>query len=140
MATTKSLDQIINETAKKFTKLFQSRMPVRTGRLRKGIKYEVQKRTTPDGTEYSVIILAEDYLKWLRERKNPLPTNILRWTGVIDTLPEMNNLGFVNKTQLSPRSQGLLRGLDFELMLPKDEITRFYELEITNLIESELEL
>lgn len=140
MATQKSLKAIIEEAAKKFAKDFQSKMPVRTGRLRKGIKYEVitENNVSSIGGAYKVLIISEDYLKWLKDRTKPLPTNILKWTGVIDQLPEMNKLGNVKPTELSNRAKSLIRGLNFEKYLDKDEISKYYEDEITRLIETEL--
>lgn len=131
---TKSPKQIIEEAAKKFAKILQSRMPVRTGKLRKGIKYEVE--VDKDG--FDVLIIAEDYLKWLKDRTKPLPTNVLKWTGVVDQLPEMNKLGGIKLNELSVRSKNLFSGLNFEDFLNKNELSLYYTKEIEKLIETEL--
>lgn len=130
----KSLKQIIEDAANEFADELKQKVPVRTGRLKAGIKYQV----VLDANGFKVLIIAEDYLKWLKERKKPLPSNILKWSGSIGSLPEMNSLPVTKIKDLSIRSQGILNSLNFENFLDKNDLKSYYNNEINKLIEKEL--
>lgn len=84
-------------------------VPVRTGRLRKSIKYEI--REVSDG--YIITLIMEDYFKWLKYRTKPptMPTP-RELSLATPPLPKMNRLGIVKQADLSPRAQGLMRQVD----------------------------
>lgn len=84
-------------------------VPVRTGRLRKSIKYEI--REVSDG--YVITLIMEDYFKWLKYRTKPptMPTP-RELSLATPPLPKMNRLGVVKQNDLSPRAQGLMRQVD----------------------------
>lgn len=84
-------------------------VPVRTGRLRKSIKYEI--REVSDG--YVITLIMEDYFKWLKYRTKPptMPTP-RELSQASPPLPKMNRLGIVKQNELSPRAQGLMKRVD----------------------------
>lgn len=130
----KSLKQIISEAANEFVTELKEIVPVRSGKLKAGLKYEV--KVGLDGIK--VLIISEDYLKWLRERTKPLPTNVLRWSGSVQSLPEMNSLPETQINQLSSRSKSILDSLNFEDYLDKSDLSLYYNKEIEKLVEVEL--
>lgn len=87
----------------------RSVVPVRTGRLKNSIRYDV--RETSDG--YVISLIMEDYFKWLKDRRLPqrLPTP-RELSLAAPPLPRMNTLGKVRKEELSPRSRGLMDRVD----------------------------
>lgn len=84
-------------------------VPVRTGRLKKSIKYEI--REVSDG--YVITLIMEDYFKWLKYRTKPptMPTP-RELSQASPPLPKMNRLGIVKQNELSPRAQGLMKRVD----------------------------
>jgi len=84
-------------------------VPVRTGRLKKSIQYQVKE--VNDG--YVIDLIMEDYFKWLKDRKLPprMPTP-RELSQAAPPLPRMNTLGIVKQSDLSPRSRGLMNQVD----------------------------
>ena len=86
-------------------------VPVRTGRLKNSIKYEVKE--VADG--YVISFVMEDYFKWLKDRKLPpkLPT-AKELSLAAPPLPKMNTLGIVKQADLSTRSRGIMDRVDID--------------------------
>lgn len=86
-------------------------VPVRTGRLKNSIKYEVKE--VADG--YVISFVMEDYFKWLKDRKLPpkLPT-ARELSLAAPPLPKMNTLGIVKQADLSTRSRGIMDRVDID--------------------------
>ena len=84
-------------------------VPVRTGRLKNSVQYEVREVT--DG--YVISLIMEDYFKWLKDRKLPpkLPT-ARELSLAAPPLPKMNTLGIVKQADLSPRAKGIMDRID----------------------------
>lgn len=84
-------------------------VPVRTGRLKNSVQYEVREVT--DG--YVISLIMEDYFKWLKVKKLPsrLPT-AKEIALASPPLPKMNDLGVVKTSDLSPRSRSIMDRLD----------------------------
>lgn len=84
-------------------------VPVRTGRLRNSIQYEV--REVEDG--YVISLIMEDYFKWLKvktkEGRLPTPREMAMASP---PLPKMNSLGVVKQSDLSPRAMGIMSRVD----------------------------
>ena len=87
----------------------KSLVPVRTGRLRKSIKYQIEE----DDSGYVISFLMEDYFKWLKPRRLPMTLPSPRELAMANPpLPKMNTLGKVRKSDLSSRSQGIIDSLN----------------------------
>ena len=87
----------------------RGQVPVRTGRLKNSIKYEI--REVSDG--YVITLIMEDYFKWLKYRTRPATMPTPRELSLASPpLPKMNRLGVVKQSDLSPRAQGIMRGVD----------------------------
>lgn len=99
----------LNPVGQDLVDQLRSQVPVRTGRLKNSIKYEV--REVSDG--YVVSLIMEDYFKWLKFRTKPptLPTP-RELSLASPPLPRMNRLGIVKQEDLSPRAQGIMRNVD----------------------------
>lgn len=84
-------------------------VPVRTGRLKNSIQYQVKEEA--DG--YVISLIMEDYFKWLKDRKLPpkLPTP-RELSLASPPLPKMNRLGVVRQADLSTRSRGIMSRVD----------------------------
>ena len=84
-------------------------VPVRTGRLRNSIQYEI--REVSDG--YVISLIMEDYFTWLkvRTRAPKLPT-AKEMAMANPPLPKMNDLGIVRQSELSPRAKGIMDNID----------------------------
>lgn len=85
-------------------------VPVRTGRLRNSISYEI--REVKDG--YVITLVMEDYMKWLKYRRKPRTLPTPRELAMArPPLPKMNNLGLVWQADLSPRAKGIMESIDY---------------------------
>ena len=84
-------------------------VPVRTGRLRDSIKYEIRE----DNDGYVITLIMEDYFKWLRPKtqESRLPSQ-RELDMARPPLPKMNDLGLVQQSDLSPRAKSLLDSID----------------------------
>lgn len=108
------LDLDLNPVAENIVRQLRSKVPVRTGRLKNSIQYRIDKG--PDG--YTIIIILEDYIKWLQPRRKPptLPTP-RELAMAAPPLPKMNNLKEVGTDGLSPRSKGIFDSIDLRAAL-----------------------
>jgi hypothetical protein len=99
----------VNPVGQDLVDQLRSLVPVRTGRLKNSIKYQV--REVADG--YVISLIMEDYFKWLKDRKLPpkLPT-ARELSLAAPPLPKMNTLGIVKQADLSPRSRGIMDRID----------------------------
>ena len=99
----------VTPVAKDLVDQLKGLVPVRTGRLKNSIQYEI--REVSDG--YVIALIMEDYFKWLkvktREGRLPTPKEI---SMASPPLPKMNNLGIVKQSDLSPRAQGIMNNID----------------------------
>ena len=99
----------VTPVAKDIADQLKDLVPVRTGRLRNSIKYEI--REVSDG--YVISLIMEDYFKWLkvktREGRLPTPREL---SMAEPPLPKMNDLGVVVQSDLSPRARGILDRVD----------------------------
>ena len=84
-------------------------VPVRTGRLKNSIQYEIRE----DSEGYIITLVMEDYFKWLRVKTQPsrLPTP-RELSMASPPLPKMNTLGVVKQEDLSPRARGIMGRVD----------------------------
>lgn len=99
----------VNPVGRDLVDQLKNLVPVRTGRLRNSINYDV--REVADG--YVISLIMEDYFKWLKDRKLPpkLPT-ARELSLAAPPLPKMNTLGIVKQADLSPRSRGIMDKVD----------------------------
>lgn len=99
----------VNPVGQDLVDQLRSLVPVRTGRLKNSIKYQV--REVADG--YVISLIMEDYFKWLKDRKLPpkLPT-ARELSLAAPPLPKMNTLGIVKQADLSSRSRGIMDRID----------------------------
>lgn len=99
----------VNPVGQDLVDQLRSLVPVRTGRLKNSIKYQVREVT--DG--YVISLIMEDYFKWLKDRKLPpkLPT-ARELSLAAPPLPKMNTLGIVKQVDLSPRAKGIMDRID----------------------------
>lgn len=99
----------VNPVGRDLVDQLKNLVPVRTGRLRNSINYDV--REVADG--YVISLIMEDYFKWLKDRKLPpkLPT-ARELSLAAPPLPKMNTLGIVKQADLSPRSRGIMDRVD----------------------------
>ena len=99
----------VNPVGQDLVDQLRQQVPVRTGRLRKSIKYQV--RELSDG--YLISLIMEDYFKWLKPRTQPMRMPTPRELSLATPpLPRMNRLGVVKQNELSPRAQGIMRRVD----------------------------
>ena len=99
----------VNPVGQDLVDQLRQQVPVRTGRLRKSIKYQV--RELSDG--YLISLIMEDYFKWLKPRTRPMRMPTPRELSLATPpLPRMNRLGVVKQADLSPRAQGIMRRVD----------------------------
>lgn len=99
----------VNPVGQDLVDQLRNLVPVRTGRLKNSIKYQVREVT--DG--YVISLIMEDYFKWLKDRKLPpkLPT-ARELSLAAPPLPRMNDLGVVKTSDLSPRSRSIMDRVD----------------------------
>lgn len=99
----------VNPVGQDLVDQLRALVPVRTGRLRNSIQYQVKEEM--DG--YLISLIMEDYLKWLKDRRLPmrLPT-AKELSFASPPLPKMNDLGVVRQTDLSPRAKTILDRVD----------------------------
>ena len=99
----------VNPVGQDLVDQLRSLVPVRTGRLKNSIKYQV--REVADG--YVISLIMEDYFKWLKDRNLPpkLPT-ARELSLAAPPLPKMNTLGIVKQADLSPRAKGIMDRID----------------------------
>ena len=99
----------VNPVGQDLVDQLRSLVPVRTGRLKNSIKYQV--REVADG--YVISLIMEDYFKWLKDRKLPpkLPT-ARELSLAAPPLPKMNTLGIVKQADLSSRAKGIMDRID----------------------------
>ena len=87
----------------------RSLVPVRTGRLKNSISYQIQEEE--DG--YVISLQMEDYFKWLKDRKLPMRLPTPRELSMAaPPLPKMNSLGKVKESELSSRSLDIMKRVD----------------------------
>lgn len=99
----------MNPVGQELVRQLRSVVPVRTGRLRNSIQYEVKEEQ--DG--YVLSLIMEDYFKWLKDRRKPMTLPTRRELMMArPPLPKMNNLGVVKQADLSPRSKRIMDSLD----------------------------
>lgn len=99
----------VNPVGQDLVDQLRNLVPVRTGRLKKSIQYQVKEEA--DG--YVISLIMEDYFKWLKDRKLPpkLPTP-RELSLASPPLPKMNRLGVVKQADLSTRSRGIMSRVD----------------------------
>lgn len=99
----------VNPVGQDLVDQLRNLVPVRTGRLKNSIRYEVREEA--DG--YVISLVMEDYFKWLKERKYtpklPTPREL---SLAAPPLPKMNSLGVVRQADLSRRSRGIMEKVD----------------------------
>lgn len=101
----------LRPVAQDLVEQLRSKVPVRTGRLRNSITYQLMEN---EGG-YLISFQMEDYFKWLKERRLPVKLPTPRELSMAaPPLPKMNSLGIVRKDQLFPRSQDILDSLDID--------------------------
>lgn len=99
----------VNPVGQDLVDQLRSLVPVRTGRLKNSIKYQV--REVADG--YVISFVMEDYFKWLKDRKLPPKLPTAREIALASPpLPKMNTLGIVKQADLSPRAKGIMDRID----------------------------
>ena len=99
----------LNPVGQDLVDQLRNQVPVRTGRLRNSIKYEI--REVSDG--YVICLIMEDYFKWLKYRTKPATMPTPRELSFASPpLPKMNSLGIVKQADLSPRAQGIMHKVD----------------------------
>lgn len=99
----------MNPVGQELVRQLRSVVPVRTGRLRNSIQYEVKEEK--DG--YVLSLIMEDYFKWLKDRRMPMTLPTRRELMMArPPLPKMNTLGVVKQADLSPRSKRIMDSLD----------------------------
>lgn len=99
----------LNPVGQDLVDQLRGQVPVRTGRLKNSIRYEV--REVSDG--YVVTLIMEDYFKWLKFRtKTPTMPTPRELSLAAPPLPKMNRLGVVKQADLSPRAQGIMNRVD----------------------------
>lgn len=99
----------VNPVGQDLVDQLRNLVPVRTGRLKNSIQYQVKEEA--DG--YVISLIMEDYFKWLKDRKLPpkLPTP-RELSLASPPLPKMNRLGVVKQADLSTRSRGIMSRVD----------------------------
>lgn len=101
----------LRPVAQDLVEQLRGKVPVRTGRLRNSITYQLMEN---EGG-YLISFQMEDYFKWLKERRLPVKLPTPRELSMAaPPLPKMNSLGIVRKDQLFPRSQDILDSLDID--------------------------
>lgn len=101
----------LRPVAQNLVEQLRSRVPVRTGRLRNSITYQLMEN---EGG-YLISFEMEDYFKWLKDRRLPMKLPTPREMSMAaPPLPKMNSLGIVRKDQLFTRSQDILDSLDID--------------------------
>lgn len=99
----------VNPVGQDLVDQLRNLVPVRTGRLKNSIQYQVKEEA--DG--YVISLIMEDYFKWLKDRTLPpkLPTP-RELSLASPPLPKMNRLGVVKQADLSTRSRGIMSRVD----------------------------
>lgn len=106
----------LNPVAEDIKQQLQALVPVRTGRLQKGISYLI--REEQDG--YVILLVMEDYFKYLKPKtKTSKPPTATELAMASPPLPKMNTLGVVPKTELSPRSQSIIGKININTAMQK---------------------
>lgn len=101
----------LRPVAQDLVEQLRSKVPVRTGRLKNSITYQLMEN---EGG-YLISFQMEDYFKWLKERRLPVKLPTPRELSMAaPPLPKMNSLGIVRKDELFPRSQDILDSLDID--------------------------
>lgn len=103
----------LRPVAQDLVEQLRARVPVRTGRLKNSITYQLLES---DGG-YLISFELEDYFKWLKERDGEHPVRLpspKELSMAAPPLPKMNNLGIVRKDQLSGKSQKILESLNID--------------------------
>lgn len=99
----------VNPVGKDLVDQLRSLVPVRTGRLKNSISYQVQE--VDDG--YVISLQMEDYFKWLKDRRLPMKLPTPRELSLASPpLPKMNSLGKVKESELSSRSLDIMHRVD----------------------------
>lgn len=99
----------LNPVGQDLVEQLRELVPVRTGRLKNSIQYQVKE----DAEGYVISLIMEDYFKWLKYRRLPqrLPTS-KELSLASPPLPKMNRLGVVKQADLSSRSRGIMERVD----------------------------
>ena len=121
----------LNPVGQDIVKQLRDVVPVRTGRLKKSIVYDIYE--VEDG--YVIRLTMEDYFKWLKYRRQPVRMPTQRELSMAaPPLPKMNRLGLVRQEDLSPRARGLMGQVDIvEAMTTLDP--RILEEQIKDIIK-----
>ena len=121
----------LNPVGQDIVKQLRDVVPVRTGRLKKSIVYDIYE--VEDG--YVIRLTMEDYFKWLKYRTQPVRMPTQRELSMAaPPLPKMNRLGLVRQEDLSPRARGLMGQVDIvEAMTTLDP--RILEEQIKDIIK-----
>ena len=121
----------LNPVGQDIVKQLRDVVPVRTGRLKKSIVYDIYE--VEDG--YVIRLTMEDYFKWLKYRTQPVRIPTQRELSMASPpLPKMNRLGLVRQEDLSPRARGLMGQVDIvEAMTTLDP--RILEEQIKDIIK-----
>ena len=99
----------VNPVGQDLVEQLRNLVPVRTGRLKKSIQYQVKE--VSDG--YVISLIMEDYFKWLKDRTRPQRLPTPRELSLANPpLPKMNTLGVVRQADLSSRSRGIMGKVD----------------------------
>lgn len=99
----------ITPVAEDIVQQLKELVPVRTGRLKNSIQYEVRE----DRDGYVITLIMEDYFKWLKVKTKPSRLPSAKELAMANPpLPKMNNLGLVKQSELSPRSRSILDRID----------------------------
>lgn len=103
------LELNIEPVAQDLVTQLKNLVPVRTGRLKNSIQYQIRK----DSDGYVITLIMEDYFKWLRVRtvtpRLPSPKELAMASP---PLPKMNDLGIVKQEDLSARAKGIMDRID----------------------------
>lgn len=121
----------VSPVAKDLVDQLKDLVPVRTGRLKNSIQYEI--REVKDG--YVISLIMEDYFKWLKVKtrvgRMPTPREL---SMANPPLPKMNTLGVVRQSDLSPRSRDIMDRIDVVEALSTLDMTVLEE-QIKDIIE-----
>ena len=126
-----SLD--LTKVAEDIVRQLKNLVPVRTGRLQKGIRFYISQ----NGAIYTIKLEMEDYFKWLKPRTRPLPAQIELCREPATALPAMNTLGLVRYSELSPRARNIMDSIDLNRALSQIDLSAL-QTQIYNLIDEEI--
>lgn len=101
----------LRPVAEDIVRQLKSLVPVRTGRLKNSISYNIVQ----NGDDYFIQLIMEDYIKWLQYRSKPATLPTPRELALAaPPLPKMNDLKIKSVNELSERSRGIFGKIDYE--------------------------